>query len=888
MTRRSVKLAMFLAVVLLLLGLVLAVGPRYAFAEDEYPEPEDIYIDCDPLNYGNKHFQYTSLFYHGNGVFNNENTGYKAYYNPSIGTLFLRGYDGAAIRVLNSSGKKLTIKLTGDENSTITTDRQFGIRADGVTLVFSESSYLDCPILTVNCNYTFSSNGDGAGITNKWSQSPAADITVSGNLHLRVNCFANGEAFGIKSGRDLIIQGGATVDLNAMFGTKAQGASAAAYAGGGVLVNTTGTVNFSAAARDEWKGESTGWAVYCESGELSIRSGAEYVSLSSVGAKKGLCNKTLPTLSLTSTGYYDMEESSGTHAARMYRNKNYTYTEWLPLNGFYFPDPSFRELARQLAGDVYGWSIVYDLSDYIETINLNDGYRDLCGDAYSLKGIENFTGLRTLIWPLGYIKELDFPYTYPKLHELDVYGNYLETLDLSKQPDLDYLICGNNLLTELDVSSCTGLKYLSCNNDTENFYAVGNNYAGYCSNFNSIAELDVSMCPELRWLVAYGNEMKCLRLGNNSNLSVLYCFNYNEPLEMLDLMGCPYLKDTYLYPDEKEYEEDPDYVFYDKFFDGNTGTMGIDAETNVITSAPSKYATLKAANLTLEGKISINFKVKTTNSGMTAKLYYQKDGYDLVKTVPLNNSVWHSEDGGYYLVTYDQIPAKEMMLYLMIKVYDSSGNPVMLKTSSDWWTGYKYSVATWCNNRIAKSTDAKEVQLAKALLNYGHYTQIDLKYNDGVNGRLNKLPNPNGYLASEMGDVFVNSAYSSVINNGKELGAKAFALVLESDTSIKLKMKRLVTVTINGSSVTPQSETDSDGSTVWVVFKNGIAAKKLHEKQTFVLKEGSKTATMYYGALSWANSKLAGTNAADRNLAKAMYLYNYAARKYFNYDASGL
>ncbi len=886
MTRKSIRIAFIFAVAALLIGLVMALDAREAFAEDIYPEPQDIYIDCDPLNTGNRNFQYTSLFYHGSGVFNNENTNYKAYYNPSLGTLFLKGYNGAAIRVKNSSGKKLTICINGYENSKITTDRQFGIIAEGVTLIFTENQSLECPTLTVNCNYTFSINGSGAGITNRWAEASASDIFVKDDLHLIVNCFANGHAYGIRPGRDLFIQGGSSVDVNAMFGTETHGDSAAVYAFNGVVVNTTGAVNFSAAARDKWKGEEKGWAVYCESGDLNVLPGAEYVSLSSVGANRGLYNKTLAQMNVSTTGYYDLSERSGTHSARMLRNKDYVYTEWLPLNGFFFPDPAFRELARDLAGDVYGWNIVYDLSDDVSTINLNDGNRDRYKDAYSLKGIENFSGLESLIWPIGYIKELDLPYTYPQLDELDVFGNYLEHLDLSRQTELTDLCCGNNQLTELDVSNCTKLKYLYCfNKDIDYSYLLEPHEFDPDKQFNSIGELDVSMCKSLCWLSCYGNDMKALRLGNNSNLQVLYCYNYNEPLEMLDLSGCPYLKNTYLYYDEKDYEDDPEYVLYCKFFDEveKTGTMGIDEETKVITSTPTKYATLKAANLTLEGKISINFKVQTSASGMTAKLYYQKNGYDLVKTVPLNNSVWHSEDGGYYLVTYDQIPAKEMMLYLMIKVYDSAGNPVMLKTSSDWWTAYKYKVADWCNNKIKSSSNAKEVKLAKAMLNYGHYTQIALGYNDGNYGRPNKLANPNGYLASEMNSVTANSSYSSVVAGGTALGAKAFALVLESDTSIKLKLKRLVNVKIDGVAVTPQSEKDNDGSTIYCVYKNGIPAKKLHERSRFTLTEGSSTVTLQYGALSWANSKLAGSNVNDKNLARAMYLYNAAARSYFNY-----
>ncbi len=323
--------------------------------------------------------------------------------------------------------------------------------------------------------------------------------------------------------------------------------------------------------------------------------------------------------------------------------------------------------------------------------------------------------------------------------------------------------------------------------------------------------------------------------------------------------------------------------YYD-FSSPVTGDICLVADWKEIT------VTLKAANLTLEGKISINFKLMSEYEGVTVRLYYEKNDYAQVAEVPLdiNNFVVDGSDY-YFLVSYNNIPAKEMTLKLRIKAFDSTGTQIPMKISSGYINEYDYSVASWCNRKIEQNSNANDVMIAKALLNYGHYSQLALKYNDGVNGRPNKLANPNGYLAAEMANFAGgNSAYDSVTAGGPALGAKAFALVLESDTSIKLKLKRQVSVLIDGAPAALTPETDGDGTQIWSVFKTDIAAKKLHEKSSFKLTEGSNSATIYYGALSWANKKLTGSDVNDKNLAKAMYLYNYAARKYFHYDEAGL
>ena len=889
MTRKYLKFAAILVAVALFIGLALILSPQDAYADSPYPEPQNICIDCDPLNPGSRYFTSSALYYKGNGTFSSNSTGAIAYYNPNTGVLVLDQYDGASIMVRNSAGKELTIVVWRD--NIITTNRQFGIWAEGVDLTLMTDYNDDESSLTIDCDYnSFNENGSGAAITNSWTTNNSADIIIDGNIDLHINYKAGNMPYAIRAGHDIIIQYAASVEANALFGENQDGLCAAVYANNDIIIDTTGVITFSTAARDKWAGRFPGYAAYCKNGSFKIYPGAEYVSLSSVGTNRALCNKSVSMMGIDGSGYVDLYAHTKTYTDRMYRNPEYIYTEWLPLNAFFFPDPSMRALAKYLAYSYSDWTLDYDIMSTVKSVSrstIPEKYRD----AYCLKGIDEF-GLEFLEWSNGYLGEIRLPYSAgyingelhysSSLKDLYLDGNSLTYLDLIHQDSLETLYCGNNLLKTLDVSDCTALRALSCSNAWTYIsgYDPGPVYSDY-ETFNTISMLDVSMCPYLESLWCYGNNLKALELGNNSNLTTLHCYSYQEPLETLNLIGCPKLQNCYQYGEidtQAQYFDN-----YDYYGSGYTAWMRIDGSTEVVTSAPSKYATLKAANLTLEGKISINLKLTTTGSGMTAKLYYEKDGYNLVKTVPLNSSVWHSEDGGYYLVTYDQVPAKEMTNNLMIMVFDSAGDQVMLKTSSAWWTGYKYNVATWCNNKIAKSTNAKEVTLAKAMLNYGHYTQLALGYNDGNYGRPNRLANPKKYLATEMNNVTANNSYSAVTTGGTTLGAKAFALVLESDTSIKLKLKRKINVSVDGVSVTPQAEYDNDGSVIYCVYKNGIPAKKLHERASFKLTEGSNSATLQYGALSWANNKLAGSNENDKNLARAMYLYNSAARAYFNY-----
>jgi Leucine-rich repeat (LRR) protein len=118
---------------------------------------------------------------------------------------------------------------------------------------------------------------------------------------------------------------------------------------------------------------------------------------------------------------------------------------------------------------------------------------------HSLKGIEYFTGLKTL----------------------QCYANNLTELDVSSCRDLEVLDCVGCALTTLDISGCSGLRELRCSN-------------------NRLSSLDVGKCNLLETLDVDGNRLPALDVSNCTRLRTLNC-NRNG-LSSLNLAGCQALE----------------------------------------------------------------------------------------------------------------------------------------------------------------------------------------------------------------------------------------------------------------------------------------------------------------------------------------------------------
>ncbi len=93
---------------------------------------------------------------------------------------------------------------------------------------------------------------------------------------------------------------------------------------------------------------------------------------------------------------------------------------------------------------------------------------------------------------------------FPELQSLNIDGNRISMLGLTRCENLVELSCMSNNLSAISVSSCTNLQNLDC-------------------SFNSIGSLDVSEMSQLADLNCYGNDMGSLVLNGATALETVRC-----------------------------------------------------------------------------------------------------------------------------------------------------------------------------------------------------------------------------------------------------------------------------------------------------------------------------------------------------------------------------
>ena len=211
------------------------------------------------------------------------------------------------------------------------------------------------------------------------------------------------------------------------------------------------------------------------------------------------------------------------------------------------------------------------------------------------------------------------------------------------------------------------------------------------------------------------------------------------------------------------------------------------------------------------------------------------------------------------------ITSKNMTDDITAQVYNGNG-PVGASKTMD--------VATYCNWVIANYTDAKTVNLMKAMLNYGASAQLLFKY------RTDDLANA---ALAEVDKVLGKVDASAYIHSrtGEEEGIKptTYTLLLDSETTVRVYFQLTgnkaideFTFTVDGVEVEPVYK---DG--LYYIQKTDIGAHRLDELHVFTCGG----ITIRYGGLSYVNQVMTYyTEGTTFDMASALFAYSKAAEAY--------
>lgn len=176
---------------------------------------------------------------------------------------------------------------------------------------------------------------------------------------------------------------------------------------------------------------------------------------------------------------------------------------------------SLNQIAKDMTGNFFKIDSNNDgeiqVSEALQTSYLNISYSNIS----SLNGIEFFTSL----------------------YDLETSNNYIATLNVSSNLNLQSLYCSYNQLTTIDLTGLNNLIYFKCNNNNLTSFNVSNlpNLGLIQVAHNQLTSLSISNLQTLNGLDCSYNQLPSLTLVNLPNTLNLNC--NNNLITTLDLNG---------------------------------------------------------------------------------------------------------------------------------------------------------------------------------------------------------------------------------------------------------------------------------------------------------------------------------------------------------------
>ena len=327
-------------------------------------------------------------------------------------------------------------------------------------------------------------------------------------------------------------------------------------------------------------------------------------------------------------------------------------------------------------------------------------------------------------------------------------------------------------------------------------------------------------------------------------------------------------------------------TLYDIYFSDHTASNFANAVFYTGQFRTNAAMILKSASLSLEGEIGLQFGTELTPSmrgaGASAKFKYP--------TADLTSSNYRTQsanwkDGDVFTCW---LAAKQVYDPVTLYAYKMPNGDTanwslcggrisnVLKPRE-----YTYSIAKYVDAINASSASAKMKNLSLAVRNYGIFAQRYFDYHTSLipaadfDAAIDSISN---ISAADL------APYAAQVSGTKPAGlaSGSASFVCESSSELRLNLTFSgvaaddFTYTIDGQNTRIRTE----GSTTYLALSN-IMAKDLDKFHTFTISRGGKTLTLKACGLTYAQGAISGTDIPLKNLSKALYNYNQAAKAYF-------
>ena len=237
-----------------------------------------------------------------------------------------------------------------------------------------------------------------------------------------------------------------------------------------------------------------------------------------------------------------------------------------------------------------------------------------------------------------------------------------------------------------------------------------------------------------------------------------------------------------------------------------------------------------------------------------------------------------------------------------LRIYDGNDNIANLYTNSnpEGDSMYGKSIQDYINSRLGKTTDKNEKALLLTIVAYGTYAQDyfrNVKGNQLVDATfLSSVLEPFGLSMPDISGItadMVNRVNNKGTNEaGVGFALKAFSVALDAAVDLTLKFEMASGYDLDDysyvltdvSGATKELVPSKESGRCVLVIKSIAAAYWDHEYTiTVTNKVTGETNVWGTSVLALVTTKIKSTNAVEKekNIVKAMYLYNLAADAYF-------